>query len=145
MIHHVGSKIKALRREKKLTQAQLCEDKINRSVLSLIENKKMQPSISQLNHFCKILDVPVTYFTSDIDYCQTISRVETDDSSDLGKAFIFKEYEYIIKVYEHDSIRFNTIEDIVKYCYLGMSYYNLNIYKESILPLRKYIDLSPVK
>lgn len=140
MINSVGSKIKVLRKEKKLTQAQLCGDKINRCVLSLIENNKMQPSISQLNHFCKILDVPVTHFTSDIDYNKTIESIGIDDNSDLAKAFIFKENEYITKLYEHDSVQFNTIENINKYYYLGMSYYNLSIYKESILPLKKYIN-----
>ncbi|MEA4960427.1 helix-turn-helix domain-containing protein [Lutispora sp.] len=140
MINSVGSKVKALRREKKLTQAKLCGDKINRSVLSLIENNKMQPSISQLNHFCKVLDVPITYFTSNIDYSQTISSIGADDDSDLSKAFAAGEYEYITKLYEHASLQFNTIENIVKYYYLGMSYYNLNIYTESILPLRKYIS-----
>ncbi len=140
MINSVGSKIKSLRKEKKLTQAQLCGDKINRCVLSLIENNKMQPSISQLNHFCKILDVPVTYFTSDINYSQTISNIRIYGNSDLDKAFAAEEYKYIIKIYEHDSVQFNTIEDINKYYYLGMSYYNLNVYKESILTLRKYIS-----
>lgn len=140
MINSVGSKIKNLRKGKKLTQAQLCGDKINRCVLSLIENNKMQPSISQLNHICKVLNVPVTYFTSGIDYNQRITSTGTDDDSNLAKAFAAGEYEYITKLYEHASLQFNTIENIVKYYYLGMSYYNLNIYKESLLSLRKYIS-----
>ncbi|MCQ1528413.1 helix-turn-helix transcriptional regulator [Lutispora saccharofermentans] len=140
MINSVGSKIKNLRIKKKMTQAQLCGSIINRCVLSLIENNKMQPSISQLNHFCKVLDVPVTYFTSNIDYSQTISSIGTDDGSDLNRAFAAGEYEYIAKLYEHDSVKFNTIEDINKYYYLGMSYYNIKTYKESALTLRKYIN-----
>ncbi|HHY77642.1 MAG TPA: helix-turn-helix transcriptional regulator [Clostridiales bacterium] len=87
MISSIGSKIKSLRKNKKLTQAQLCGDKINRSVLSLIENNKMEPSLSQLNHICKVLDVPITYFISDINYSETAQIAYNYEKLNLAKSF----------------------------------------------------------
>jgi len=139
MISSIGSKIKSLRKNKKLTQAQLCGDKISRSVLSLIENNKMEPSLSQLNHICKVLDVPITYFTSDINYNETAKITYNHEKLNLAKSFLAGEYEHIIKLYEHDYEQFDAIDNINKHYYLGMSYYNLKIYKEANKALRKYI------
>jgi len=139
MISSIGSKIKSLRKNKKLTQAQLCGDKINRSVLSLIENNKMEPSLSQLNHICKVLDVPITYFISDINYSETAQIAYNYEKLNLAKSFFAGEYEHIIKLYEHDYQQFEAIDNVNKHYYLGMSYYNLKIYKEAIMALKKYI------
>jgi len=139
MISSIGSKIKGLRKKRKLTQAQLCGDKINRSVLSLIENNKMEPSLSQLNHICKVLDVPITYFTSDLNLGVTAQNTYNIEKFDLANLFLAGEYEHIIKLYEHDYEQFDTIDNINKYYYLGMSYYNLKIYKEANMALRKYV------
>lgn len=139
MISSIGSKIKGLRKKRKLTQAQLCGDKINRSVLSLIENNKMEPSLSQLNHICKVLDVPITYFTSDVNYSVTAQNTYNYEKLDLAESFLAGEYEHIIKLYEHDYQQFDAIDNINKHYYLGMSYFSLKIYKEANMALRKYV------
>ena len=41
----IGQRIKALRKEKKLTQSQLAEGIITKSMLSMIENGKAEPIV----------------------------------------------------------------------------------------------------
>ncbi|MEW8968849.1 helix-turn-helix domain-containing protein [Exiguobacterium alkaliphilum] len=55
----IGQQIKALRKEKKLTQSQLAEGIITKSMLSMIENGKAEASMRSLREIAKRLDVPV--------------------------------------------------------------------------------------
>lgn len=55
----IGQRIKALRKEKKLTQTQLAEGIITKSMLSMIENGKAEASIRSLREIAKRLEVPV--------------------------------------------------------------------------------------
>lgn len=55
----IGQRIKALRKEKKLTQTQLAEGIITKSMLSMIENGKGEASIRSLREIAKRLEVPV--------------------------------------------------------------------------------------
>lgn len=55
----IGQRIKALRKEKKLTQSQLAEGIITKSMLSMIENGKAEASMRSLRELAKRLDVPV--------------------------------------------------------------------------------------
>ena len=55
----IGQQIKALRKEKKLTQTQLAEGIITKSMLSMIENGKAEASMRSLREIAKRLDVPV--------------------------------------------------------------------------------------
>lgn len=57
----VGQKIRMLRREKNLTQAQLCGDFMTRNMLSQIESDSAGPSVATLRYLAKRLDVPVGY------------------------------------------------------------------------------------
>ncbi len=64
----LGKKIKALRAERGLTQAQLVLDgDITRNLLSQIENGITSPSLSTLRYIAKRLDVPLSYLVSDDD------------------------------------------------------------------------------
>ena len=55
----IGQRIKALRKEKKLTQSQLAEGIITKSMLSMIENGKAEASMRSLREIAKRLDVTV--------------------------------------------------------------------------------------
>lgn len=61
----LGQKIKALRLEKKMTQADLAGDTITRNMLSQIENGVAQPSVSTILELADKLDVPTEYFFSE--------------------------------------------------------------------------------
>ena len=53
----LGERIRALRKEKKLTLADVAGDKLTKGMLSLIENGKAQPSIESLHHIASQLQV----------------------------------------------------------------------------------------
>ena len=63
----LGEKIKALRKQKKITQNELCADKITRNMLSAVECDKATPSISTLKHISERLGVPISYLLSEDD------------------------------------------------------------------------------
>lgn len=63
----LGEKIKAARKKSKITQADLCGDKITRNMLSCIENNKATPSLDTLRHLAARLDLPISYIVSDDD------------------------------------------------------------------------------
>ncbi|WP_047984655.1 helix-turn-helix domain-containing protein [Ornithinibacillus californiensis] len=56
----VGERIKQLRKEKKLTLAQLAQDKMSAAMVSLIENGKSKPSAENLEHIANVLNVSIT-------------------------------------------------------------------------------------
>ena len=63
----LGEKIKQARKEKKLTQSELCRDKITRNMLSAIECDKASPSIETLRYIALRLSLPISYLLSDDD------------------------------------------------------------------------------
>jgi len=58
----IGHSIKELRKKKKLTQPQLCNGTISKSMISQIENNLTSPSLKTLTQISKTLEVPVSYF-----------------------------------------------------------------------------------
>lgn len=63
----LGQKIKKLRKEKGLTQQDLVDNTISRSMLSLIENNATHPSMSTLTYLAHKLGKPLSYFLSNDD------------------------------------------------------------------------------
>ena len=61
----IGEKIRALRIQKKMTQAELAGSFITRNMLSQIENGVAMPSVPTVLELAKRLDVPASYFFSD--------------------------------------------------------------------------------
>ena len=61
----LGQKIKALRKEKKWTQADLAGEEITRNMLSLIESDDALPSLPTLQYLAKRLGMPAGYFLDD--------------------------------------------------------------------------------
>lgn len=56
----LGSRIRQLRKERKLTLAQLAGDRLTKGMLSLIENGKAQPSMDSLHYIAGQLQVDVS-------------------------------------------------------------------------------------
>lgn len=140
VIVSIGSKIKNLRHEKGITQKELCGSYINRVVLGRIENDKMLPSLEQLNYIAKRLDVNVSYFmlevnNIDIGYTEHSLKRNTE----LSEMYIKGDYYKIIKS-TNDICRAYGSDDFNEKFYIGMSYYNLNIFYEAIKPLKKYVN-----
>ena len=63
----LGQKIKTERRNKKITQEQLCSGRITRNMLSQIENDKASPSLDTLRFIALSLELPLSYLVSESD------------------------------------------------------------------------------
>ena len=64
----LGQKIKSARKERKMSQVALCQNKITRNMLSAIENDKASPSLDTLKFLARRLELPLSYLLSDDDY-----------------------------------------------------------------------------
>lgn len=72
-MNELGATIKKLRKEKKLTLAQLAGARLTKGMLSLIENGKAQPSMESLRYIAEQLEVEVTALLRD----QSLERRRT--------------------------------------------------------------------
>lgn len=61
----LGTRIKRLRKQKKLTQTELAKDRLTKGMLSLIENDKAKPSMESLRFIAQQLNVEVSYLIDD--------------------------------------------------------------------------------
>ena len=61
----LGEKIKARRRELKITQSDLAGSEITRNMISAIEKDKALPSLSTLKYIANALDLPLPYLLSE--------------------------------------------------------------------------------
>lgn len=127
-MNNLGNKLKFSRKKLKLTQEDLTCEIINRSSLSKIENNLLTPSVLQLKHLAKQLNISIDYLLDD-----NIPMV-----CDLQ---INKNKNYIEDLYSKHSF-FDIIErfkpqDFTTTYHIGMSYYNLDLIKEAELLLGK--------
>ncbi len=93
-----GEKIKALRAERKLTQAELTDGIITRNMLSQIENGLANPSIATLRALAERLGVPLEYLLSEEAGLSDIEKLRRRDvikklfsSGDTEKCLILLE------------------------------------------------------
>lgn len=137
----LGNKIKQLRLDRNLTQSDVCNEILNRSILSKIENGKSYPSIPQLQHLAKIFNVPIVSFFDN----NTLST-SIDTTGDLGSDFnlerFFKENDYfrIVKYVEYNKKAFIDILDGNKYFYYGMSLFSIDRHMDALKPLKRYLN-----
>lgn len=82
----LGERIKALRKEQRLTLVDLAGSKITKGMLSLIENNKSKPSMDTLEYLAEELGVTVSYLTQEGDSEWTKEVLER---SELYNAFDF--------------------------------------------------------
>lgn len=137
---YIGSKIKALRLQKKISQSQLCDNFMNRVVLSRIENNKALPSLEQLIHISERLEVPLSYFVNDITYDELIEN-DNISSSIISDLFNSQNYYEIIKLIEYNHDEFLKIQDFNKYYYAGASFFNIKLYNDALKYLKRYVNL----
>lgn len=142
----LGQKIKAIRKEKGLTQAELVEDRITRNQLSLIENGINNPSISTLEFIAQRLSVPMSYFLSNDDFsvhkCQRlVTKAESLlDSGEYDKAV--SEIEGFLS--SIGGLDDKTMGDLLGrvYTLLGIAYYYMGEAKakEVLLESVRYLE-----
>lgn len=137
---YIGSKIRALRLLKKISQSQLCDNFMNRVVLSRIENNKALPSLEQLIHISERLEVPLSYFISDVKYDKLIEYAD-NSSSIIGDLFNSQNYYEIVKLIEYNHDEFLKIQDFNKYYYAGASFFNIGLYNDALKYLKRYVNL----
>ncbi|ABW17797.1 helix-turn-helix domain-containing protein [Alkaliphilus oremlandii] len=141
MEYYVGYKIRALRKKKQMSQQELCGDFMNRSILSRIENNRMEPSLHQIIYIANKLDTPIHYFFYDVDYTENIPSDVQSVTHELQNLFVKESFHKIIDFFNDNHDEFKKLNDFNKYYYLGMSCYHDRINKESLRHLRKYVNL----
>lgn len=124
---NLGDKIKFFRKKAGLTQLELSCDMLSRSTISKIESNKYTPSILQLQHIAKILNIDVSYLISEAD---TIAKFPTKTYNINLINDLYENKKYL------DIIERFTPFDFVTYYYVGMSYYRLELFDDAL----KHLD-----
>ena len=136
----LGQKIKEARKEKKMTQEELADRNISRSLISLIENDLSYPSMQTLEYLATKLDKHVSYFLVEDD-TDSINLI-----ADLEYLLDAEEYVQIIDKAEN-FIKYSlaNMQDTknqylgILYCILGIAHYKTNS-KQSFEYLHRSVD-----
>lgn len=137
----LGNKIKQLRLDRNLTQSDVCNEILNRSILSKIENGKSYPSIPQLQHLAKIFNVPIVSFFDNNSLNTTINNPkDLGCDFDIGQFFKENDYFRIVKYVEYNKKSFIDILDGNKYFYYGMSLFSIDRHMDALKPLKRYLN-----
>lgn len=82
----IGSKIRTIRKKKKITIAQLCEGTgLSKGFISNIENNNTSPSINTLNTIAEFLMVPLPYLLLEKKQHMRVVRKDTRRTSSLSQ------------------------------------------------------------
>ncbi|MEC1177897.1 helix-turn-helix transcriptional regulator [Metasolibacillus meyeri] len=79
---NIGTKIKELRKERKMTLAQVAGDRLTKGMLSLIENGKAQPSMESLQYIASQLEIDVA------------ELIQSEDNKQVHETFMQVEQLY---------------------------------------------------
>lgn len=142
----LGQKIKAIRKEKGLTQAELVGDRITRNQLSLIENGINNPSISTLEFIANRLNVPMSYFLSNDDFsmhkCQKlVSKAEALLEAGEHSLVVSEIEEFLNNISsQNDSVMGDLLGRV--YTLLGFAYLNTDKSKSrtALLEAVRYLE-----
>ncbi|SFT18956.1 helix-turn-helix domain-containing protein [Paenibacillus sp. BC26] len=81
----IGSTIRAIRKRKNITIAQICEETgLSQGFMSQVETNKTSPSISTLDNIAAALNVPLTYLLMKKDERMTIVRKDDRNVTTSG-------------------------------------------------------------
>lgn len=130
---NIGVKIKELRKERKMTLAQVAGDRITKGMLSLIENGKAQPSMESLQHIAKQLGIDVAELMQTKDQLKMkelyreveIKRLALNKEHDDKKLNekVLELYQLIHPFYENGSLKGASFEEVrIFEVYLTMRY-----------------------
>lgn len=92
----IGKKIKEIRTEKKMTQAQLADGFITRNMLSQIENGLATPSFATLSAIAGKLGYPIEFFVSETDERGAYIRMSAE--KELKASFSCGNYDMCLKL-----------------------------------------------
>ena len=101
-MNSLGERIKQLRKQKKMTLAELAGDRLTKGMLSLIENGKAQPSMESLRYIAERVGVEVSTLLDDgnvEELRELLLEIEADFKS-IFYPFDGKERERFIKMHE---------------------------------------------
>ena len=87
----IGKKIKKLRSEKLMTQAELAGDNITRNMLSCIENGTALPSLSTLRYIASKLNVSAGYLLAD--ELEEQIYLKMDEMANIKNAYLSKNFK----------------------------------------------------
>ena len=96
----LGQKLRALRKQKKMTQSALAGTEITRNMLSRIENDDALPSLPTLLYLADRLRVPAGYFLSD--KASLLSYKKEEHFPTLKNWFARGNYKEVVRLYERD-------------------------------------------
>lgn len=122
----IGQRIKQARKEKKITQEELADNNISRSMISLIENGVSYPSMQTLEYLASKLDKPISYFLAEENNNSDILDLITDleyllDAEEYPP--IIDKSESFIKYKLIDMEGAKNLYTGILYCILGIAYY----------------------
>ena len=95
-IENLGSKIKALRKARGLTQAELAGGHITRNMLSKIETGIATPSLETLDYIADTLNVSASYLLSED--TDLVTYEKNEQISKIYRAFRAKSYHTVIDI-----------------------------------------------
>ena len=114
----IGEKIKAIRKEKGITQSALAGNRITRNMLSSIERGTANPSLETMEYIAARLDTPLAYFFSAGDDLFFFEKEKF--IARIRNAFAAKSYKHCIELCE----RLSGCDDEIAYI-LSISHFEL--------------------
>ena len=133
----LGTKIKNIRKIRKLTQSALTGDKVTRNMLSRIENGAANPSLDTLEYLANGLGVSVSYLLSDDD--DILFYEKKDKLNKIYKAYEAKNYTACIKLINSLSDKDNELNYILSFSYLEHA--KNMVRRGSLITALKYLEL----
>lgn len=108
----IGKKVKELRKELNMTQAELAEPEMTKSMLSHIEKGYSNPSMKSLQFIANKLNKPIAYFLED----ESTNITELDYNSNLPIDTIMNELSNIDDAIQSDKYEFaiNKIKELLR-------------------------------
>jgi len=87
----IGTRIKVLRIAAKMEQKDLASEmQVSTSLVSLIENSKREPSLSQLKKICRIFSIPLSVLVHDDEATQSrdLPRKFQQDANNINEIML---------------------------------------------------------
>lgn len=132
---NIGEKIKAIRKQKKMTLVQVAGEQLSKGMLSLIENGKAQPSMESLQYIAKQLQIDISDLLQDETY-EEVSKIYKQVDEITG---YIHETESILKAEQYYKQIIHFIEPLVKNDLLHMDRFEsirlLELYYSSLFEI----------
>ena len=134
----LGEKIKQARKSKKITQEELCKDKITRNMLSAIENGKAQPSIDTLRFLALSLELPIAYLLSNDDNIGFYQKAEK--ISDIRRLYSEQKYKRCVDLINSISGNDDELNYILCCCHFKLG--RQATLDGSLMTAKKHLEIS---